>query len=197
MTALVTVERSFGDRLLHFHQSEAGALYLTSEEIALALGYSDQRQVTRLFRRHIAELTPFKVGVKVTTEAGPREVTAFEERGVYLLACLARTKHGAAFRAWVAQTCQDIRRQDVVVVSREEWERHHDLGLRLLHAYEAQAAASAQMASLAGAVLATRRHTKPRTDPRQELIPGVSYELLTQDEAPAEEPAPDAEGGGA
>jgi hypothetical protein len=178
VSALPTIERAFGDQTVHFLERD-GALWLTRDELARCLGYADVDGVAKLAARHASEVGTLKGVVKLTTPGGAQEVVIYEERAVYLLACLARTEKGAAFRAWVTQTCHEIRTKDKILVDREAWERQQDFASSLLVAYERQAASAAAMASAAGSILALRRHTKPKDDPRQLLLEGVTFEELT------------------
>ena len=91
------------------HRKEDGTLWMTRDEVAMALGYASGNAVRNLEDRHGDELRPFKGCLMVSTPGGVHEVVAYEERGLYLMGCLARTPVAARFRVWVANTCQGLR----------------------------------------------------------------------------------------
>lgn len=171
-----TIPRAFGDVAVHFIERD-GALWLTSDELARCLGYADGRGVLKVADRHRDEIAGLRSVVKLATTGGAKEVAIFEERAAYLLACLAKTDRGAAFRAWVVETCHDLRTREKVLVDREVWDRHGEVIAALLEA-------NARMASVAGHMLAMHRHSKPKTDPRQLLLDGFVVEEI-EDGAPA------------
>ena len=77
--------------------------WLRSTEIARALGYSDERSVSRIYARNAEEFTEnmtqvieMSEGVNLTT---PTRI--FSLRGCHLLAMFSRTPVAKAFRKWV------------------------------------------------------------------------------------------------
>jgi hypothetical protein len=175
MTALTTIERPFGDSTVRFLERTDGTLWMTRDELARCLGYAEADGIAKLTQRHSDEIGGLKGAVKLSTPGGAQAVVIYEERALYLLACLARTEKAAAFRAWVVSTCHDLRTRDKVLVSREEWDQQRDLSIQLLAAYEQQAEAMRSVASAAGRILALRRQSKPKIDPRQLLFDGVTF----------------------
>jgi prophage antirepressor-like protein len=186
VSGLATIERDFNGTPVRFIEREDASLWMDAEQLAECLGYANADGVRRLANRHDDEVSAFRSRVKVTRDRGEGEVTAevviFEERALYLLACFAKTDKAKAFRAWVIETCRDLRTNGKVLVDREEWEKRQSFTATLLSAYEKQAEAMAEVASAAGFLLGLRRRTKPKWDPRQSLIPGVSFEEIATDE---------------
>lgn len=177
-TALVTIEREFAGMPVKLLERDDGEVLMTAEQIGLCLGYaegSERKRVLGLVDRH-PEVDEFKVVLKLRTTGGTKDVTAFRESALYMLACFAETERAGEFRAWVARTCTDLRTKDKILVSREEWETARDTSIQVLHCYEKQANAMAQIASMAGRVLALRRQTKPKDDPRQLVFASEWYE---------------------
>jgi len=177
---LPTIERKFGDVALHFVERQ-DALWLTAEELGRALGYApgnESRGVRKLADAHREEVAPFRGRAKMALPGGAQEVVIFAEPALYLLACHADTERAAEFRGWLAQTLHDLRTKDKILVDRVEWDRRQDLSVMLLQAYEQQSEAMRKVASAAGHILALRRQTKPKTDPRQSLIDGVVFEEI-------------------
>lgn len=176
--ALATVERDFNGLAVTLIEKPDGSLWMTRDELARCLGYAEADGIAKLVRRHEDEIGPLKGGVKLSTPGGAQEVAIYEERALYLLACVARTPQAAAFRAWVVETCRDLRTRDKVLVARADLEAMNNAYDVLMVAYTQQSQAMQKVASLAGAVLRLRQQTKPKADPRQSLLPGVVFEEL-------------------
>lgn len=80
----------------------AGQIWLTAAEVGQALGYSDDKAIHRLYRKHADEFTVNMTGVvKVTTPGGLQESRVFSLRGAHLIGMFARTTVAKEFRRWV------------------------------------------------------------------------------------------------
>lgn len=77
--------------------------WLRSTEIARALGYSDERSVSRIYARNAEEFTENMTQVIEMSEGVNLTTTAriFSLRGCHLLAMFSRTPVAKAFRKWV------------------------------------------------------------------------------------------------
>ncbi len=76
--------------------------WLRGTQIADALGYTDEKSISRIYARHANEFTDSMVGVvNLTTPGGTQETRAFSLRGAHLVAMFARTERAAEFRRWV------------------------------------------------------------------------------------------------
>lgn len=89
-----------------------GQIWLTTGELAKALGYSDQKGVTRSYNRNKDEFTPsmtriieINEGVKSTPSSKTKGLVVktriFSLRGCHLIAMFARTDIAKQFRKWV------------------------------------------------------------------------------------------------
>lgn len=84
-------------------------VWLTSSDLATALGYADGKSVNRIFSRNedefSANMTQVIEGVNSTPSSKTKGLTAktriFSLRGCHLLAMFARTDIAKAFRVWV------------------------------------------------------------------------------------------------
>lgn len=78
-------------------------IWLTSADIANALGYSSQKSVTTIFNRNQDEFTGLMSQViKLMTSGNyQKSVRIFSLRGAHLLAMFARTAVAKEFRKWV------------------------------------------------------------------------------------------------
>lgn len=87
-------------------------IWLTSNELARALGYAETDSVTKLYNRHIDEFKPsmtqvidISETVKLTAPKNQqnlvKKVRIFNLRGCHLIAMFAKTKIAKEFRQWV------------------------------------------------------------------------------------------------
>ena len=84
-------------------------VWLTSSDLAIALGYADGKSINRIFSRNEDEFSPNMTqvieGVNLTTSSKTKglrvKTRIFSLRGCHLLAMFARTKIAKAFRVWV------------------------------------------------------------------------------------------------
>ena len=88
-----------------------GDTWLRSQQISVALGYSRGDQVTDLYQRHADEFTDDMTAlVKLPSEGGEQDARIFSPRGCYALAMFSRTKEAKAFRRWVLDVLESIRK---------------------------------------------------------------------------------------
>lgn len=99
---------SVQNKELTFHNTNfsymemAGQIWLTASEVGEALGYSDDKAIHRLYRKHVDEFTVNMTGVvKVTTPGGLQDSRVFSLRGAHLLGMFSRTTVAKEFRRWV------------------------------------------------------------------------------------------------
>lgn len=80
----------------------AGQIWLTAAEVGEALGYSDDKAIHRLYRKHADEFTVNMTGVvKVATPGGVQDSRVFSLRGAHLMGMFSRTTVAKEFRCWV------------------------------------------------------------------------------------------------
>lgn len=99
---------SLQNNALTFHNTTftymemAGQIWLTAAEVGEALGYSDDKAIHRLYRKHADEFTVNMTGVvKVTTPGGVQDSRVFSLRGAHLMGMFSRTTLAKEFRRWV------------------------------------------------------------------------------------------------
>ncbi|WP_421507835.1 BRO family protein [Erwinia rhapontici] len=99
---------SLQNNALAFHKTQfsymevAGQIWLTAAEVGEALGYSDDKAIHRLYRKHADEFTVNMTGVvKVTTPGGVQDSHVFSLRGAHLVGMFSRTPLAKEFRRWV------------------------------------------------------------------------------------------------
>lgn len=96
---------SFQNIVFNSYQHQ-GQLWLTSNELGLALEYADDKAIQRIYARHSDEFTPgMTTVVKLTTNGINNslreiEVRIYSIRGAHLIAMFARTPIAKEFRRW-------------------------------------------------------------------------------------------------
>ena len=96
---------NFNDVNLRVIDSD-GAMWVSSVDIAKALGYTDSRQIAHVYARHTLEFTAnmtriFEVSSSTTSANLVSSARYFSLRGAHLIAMFARTRKAQAFRVWV------------------------------------------------------------------------------------------------
>lgn len=100
---------SFNQVNLNPVDQKDGQIWLTSADLAMALGYKNQRSINKLYNSNSDEFTNFMTQIiEITdsvTSSKTKGLTAkiriFSLRGCHLLAMFARTKVAKDFRIWV------------------------------------------------------------------------------------------------
>lgn len=101
---------TFGDHEIELITRD-GEVWAKANQIGLALGYSNDKAIHRLYARRKDEFTDSMTGVvKLTTPSGIQETRVFSLRGAHLLAMFARTKAAKAFRRWVLDILDALHR---------------------------------------------------------------------------------------
>lgn len=98
---------SFNAIQFHPVQQNDDQIWITSSELAQALGYADVRSVTKVFNRYKDEFSGrMSLVVNLTTKGfgsgnSEKEARIFSLRGAHLIAMFARTSVAKEFRKWV------------------------------------------------------------------------------------------------
>ena len=91
-----------------------GQIWVTSSDIANALGYKHPNRVSEMYNRHKDEFTAKMTELRKMRMSGNLETEQriFTLRGVHLIAMLSHTKVAKAFRKWVLDL---IEQQDIAI----------------------------------------------------------------------------------
>jgi prophage antirepressor-like protein len=87
-----------------------GVPWLTSADLARALGYSETGKISKLFNRYKDEFTDDMTDMPTLGTTGnlTRRVRIFNPRGCYLVAMLAKTPKAKQFRRWVLDVLEGL-----------------------------------------------------------------------------------------
>ena len=101
----------FGNVRCDFWTNEKGNVFMTSEQLGQALGYSNPRiSVGNIVTRNqYLESSEFSSVIKLITEVGIRETRIFSEDGIYEVTFLASTPKAKEFRSWVRKILKGLR----------------------------------------------------------------------------------------
>lgn len=97
---MTTLALSFNDVNFSPVQQD-GQIWLTSSELASALGYKQADSVTKLFSRYKDEFTEKMTRVIANPQTVNLTVRVFSLRGCHLIAMFAKTAIAGQFRKWV------------------------------------------------------------------------------------------------
>ena len=98
---------SFNDVTFNQVSQNDGQIWLTSTELAKALGYTETDSVSKIYNRNKDEFTNnMTLTVKMTVNGfgggnSKKAVRIFSLRGCHLIAMLAKSKVAKEFRKWV------------------------------------------------------------------------------------------------
>ncbi|AXW88853.1 hypothetical protein CKQ53_13195 [Lonsdalea britannica] len=106
MNSLTNYELKFHNTTFH-PVVDGGSIWLTSTELAKALGYADTKAVSILYNRNQDEFTPgMSLVINMTTNGinnslRKKKVRVFSIRGAHLIAMFSDTPVAKEFRRWV------------------------------------------------------------------------------------------------
>lgn len=98
MTSALTFQNTHFDVIEQHNQ-----VWLSSSDIAHALGYKSSRSITNIFTRNVDEFSNGMTEVLKMSTSGnyQRSIRIFSLRGAHLIAMFARTSLAKQFRKWV------------------------------------------------------------------------------------------------
>lgn len=83
-------------------------VYITSAQLAQALGYANVNAVTKIYNRNTDEFTPEMSVTQFGSQANLQEARLFSLRGAHLVAMFSRTPVAKEFRRWVLDVLDSI-----------------------------------------------------------------------------------------
>lgn len=87
-----------------------GQPWVSAADLSRALGYSNDRSVSRIFKQHQHEFSAYMAQVldSSTRKGAAYQMRIFSPRGAHLIAMFARTAKAAAFRRWVLDVLEGL-----------------------------------------------------------------------------------------
>lgn len=117
MKLTVVRKEMFGKNEMTIYESYSKDIFMTREQIGVALEYSDPRRtISKIHRRNKDRLDMFSSVVELATEAGVRETVVYNERGIYEIIRRSKQPKADEFYDWVYALLEKIRKQEVQVV---------------------------------------------------------------------------------
>lgn len=93
--------------------SRDGQPWVTSRQLALALGYKDENSVRKIYERNKEEFSPMMTAtVNMTVGITEVMVRIFSMRGCHLVGMFARTPVAKAFRKWVLDVLDRLAQEE-------------------------------------------------------------------------------------
>ena len=108
----------FGEVQCDFYQNEQKDIVMTSEQLGMALGYSEPRKsISNLINRNEYLMTKeFSGVIKMMTPSGTQETRIFNEDGIYEVTMLAKTEKAKEFRSWVRTILKKLRSGENIII---------------------------------------------------------------------------------
>lgn len=122
MTNLALVRsESFGTIQCDFWKNDDGSIFMTSEQLGQALGYSSPRvSISNLVNRNeYLKNKEFSGVINLMTPSGTQETRVFTEDGIYEVTFLASTEKAREFRNWVRGILKSLRAGEATITIKQ------------------------------------------------------------------------------
>lgn len=127
MSGLQLVTRAFDDAEggeLEFYQGEDGSVWMSSEQLGKALGYSDPlKGVAQLYERNMDELRELKreiaLPLNLRKSGSRKRLTVWPREALHHMSMLAKTEVGKVFRRRLRKVSTDLEAGNKVLVDRD------------------------------------------------------------------------------
>jgi len=114
----IVKSENFGQVQCDFWKDEQGNIYMTINQLAQALGYTDRKGIEKVIERnpYLKEIE-FSVTDKLSATDGKLyETRIFTEDGIYEVTFLSRTEKAKEFRAWVRKVLKALRKGQAKII---------------------------------------------------------------------------------
>lgn len=151
-------------------------IWVTAKQLAEALGYSDDRAVSRIYNKHSDEFTSSMTEVVDSTTSTNFKgllvkTRIFSLRGCHLIAMFARTKVAKDFRVWVLNVIE-------AHIAKEPAYKLGDLQ-RISDQIDAEYAIGFSVASVGGKAMNEWKGKKHKLEAKKEIVQELMQPLLT------------------
>ncbi|MEK5039016.1 BRO-N domain-containing protein [Sporosarcina sp. FSL K6-3457] len=135
MNLTLATQQHFNSILCDFWINEKDEVFMTREQIGQALEYADpRRSVSKVHERNSERLNKFSTVVKLTTQAGLRETTIYNEHGIYEIARRSEQPKADDFYDFVYELLSKLRKGEVVLVRPQTISAKEEFEMQLIGA---------------------------------------------------------------
>ena len=124
MTALTFHDVTFDVRTIR------NTIYITSAQLAMALGYSKANAVTKIYNRNADEFTPEMSVTQIGSQENLQDARLFSLRGAHLVAMFARTPVAKEFRKWVLDVLDRETKADINLLQPDYFAKVRDIAIK-------------------------------------------------------------------
>src|SRR5699024_5733792 len=111
MNLSLAVKEMFEGNEMNIYQNENNDVFMTREQIGIALEYSDPRKaISNIHERNKKRLDRFSSTLNLRTEAGLRETTIYNEKGIYEIIRHSKQPKADDFYDWVYDLLSKLRK---------------------------------------------------------------------------------------
>ena len=105
-------------------------IYITSAQLAEALGYANDRAVSKIYNRNADEFTEDMSIVPSAQFGNRQEARLFSLRGAYLVAMFSRTPIAKEFRKWVLDVLDKETKADINLLQPDYFAKVREIAIK-------------------------------------------------------------------
>ena len=110
---------NFGAVKCDFYRDEKKEVWMTREQVGMALEYANPRDaIAKIHRRNKERLNQFSGVVNLSTPSGVQKTTIYSTRGVYEICRWSQQPKANAFYDWVYEVLESLRKGDTVLIEK-------------------------------------------------------------------------------
>lgn len=117
MNLLLVSQEMFGHNEMNIYQNENDDIFMTREQIGLALEYSNPRKaIQKIHQRNKERLNKFSRRAQIDTPSGKQETVIYNEQGIYEIIRKSGQPKADEFYDWVYDLLSKLRKNELYVV---------------------------------------------------------------------------------
>lgn len=117
MDLSLEVKEMFEENEMNIYTNESNDVFMTREQIGLALEYANPRQAIKTIHlRNKERLDQFSKRAQIDTPSGKQDTTIYNEKGIYEIIRYSKQTKADKFYDWVYDLLSDLRKGNLQVV---------------------------------------------------------------------------------
>lgn len=119
MNLSIIKKEMFGQNEMSIFQNDKNEIFMTREQIGIALEYKNPRRaIADIHNRNKERLDKFSSVSNLRTEAGMRETVIYNEQGIYEIIRRSNQPKADEFYDWVYELLSKLRKQELQIVQK-------------------------------------------------------------------------------
>jgi len=113
----LAIKEMFEGNQMNIYQNENNDVFMTREQVGLALEYTNPREaIKNIHSRNKERLNRFSKRAQIDTPSGKQETTIYNEKGIYEIIRYSKQPKADAFYDWVYDLLSKLRKGEVQAV---------------------------------------------------------------------------------